>query len=56
MDIGFLGLGRMGFPLCALLKRNHDIVAFDPMSPARERAKIVNQRQANLLLVTDNDH
>jgi 6-phosphogluconate dehydrogenase len=40
MNIGFLGLGRMGFPLCALLKRDHNIVAFDPMSPARERAKM----------------
>ena len=33
MEVGFIGLGNMGFPMaCRLLQDNHDVVAFDTRS------------------------
>ena len=35
MEIGFIGLGNMGFPIaCRLLGGNHDVIAFDTRSEA----------------------
>ena len=39
MNIGFLGLGRMGLPLCELLGKDHHLVAFDPVASIREQAE-----------------
>jgi 6-phosphogluconate dehydrogenase (decarboxylating) len=39
LNIGFLGLGRMGFPLSELLTKDHHLVAFDPVAPISERAE-----------------
>jgi 3-hydroxyisobutyrate dehydrogenase-like beta-hydroxyacid dehydrogenase len=38
MEIGFIGLGNMGFPMARrLIQANHDVVAFDTRSTALER-------------------
>jgi hypothetical protein len=38
MQIGFIGLGNMGFPMARrLIEENHDVVAFDTRSAALER-------------------
>lgn len=38
MQIGFIGLGNMGFPMaCRLLLGNHDVIAFDTRAEALER-------------------
>lgn len=38
MEIGFIGLGNMGFPMaCRLLQENHDVIAFDTRNEALER-------------------
>ena len=38
MEIGFIGLGNMGFPMARrLLQENHDVIAFDQRSDALER-------------------
>src|SRR6201998_4107246 len=38
MEIGFIGLGNMGFPMaCRLIRENHDVIAFDTRSGALER-------------------
>jgi 3-hydroxyisobutyrate dehydrogenase-like beta-hydroxyacid dehydrogenase len=38
MEIGFIGLGNMGFPMaCRILGENHDVIAFDTRSDALER-------------------
>ncbi len=38
MQIGFIGLGNMGFPMaCRLLMENHDVIAFDTRGEALER-------------------
>jgi 3-hydroxyisobutyrate dehydrogenase-like beta-hydroxyacid dehydrogenase len=37
MEIGFIGLGNMGFPMARrLLQENHDVIAFDTRSEALE--------------------
>ena len=37
MEIGFIGLGNMGFPMVRrLLQQNHDVIAFDTRSEALE--------------------
>ena len=39
MEIGFIGLGNMGFPMARrLIQEGHDVVAFDTSSAALERA------------------
>jgi 3-hydroxyisobutyrate dehydrogenase-like beta-hydroxyacid dehydrogenase len=38
MQIGFIGLGNMGFPIARrLIEENHDVIAFDTRSAALER-------------------
>ncbi len=38
MEIGFIGLGNMGFPMARrLIQANHDVIAFDTRSMALER-------------------
>ena len=38
MDVGFVGLGNMGFPMARrLIQEGHDVVAFDTRSSALER-------------------
>jgi 3-hydroxyisobutyrate dehydrogenase-like beta-hydroxyacid dehydrogenase len=38
MDVGFIGLGNMGFPMARrLIEEGHDVVAFDTRSSALER-------------------
>jgi 3-hydroxyisobutyrate dehydrogenase-like beta-hydroxyacid dehydrogenase len=38
VQIGFIGLGNMGFPMaCRLLQENHDVIAFDTRAEALER-------------------
>jgi 3-hydroxyisobutyrate dehydrogenase-like beta-hydroxyacid dehydrogenase len=38
MEIGFIGLGNMGFPMARrLLQENHDVIAFDTRGEALER-------------------
>jgi 3-hydroxyisobutyrate dehydrogenase-like beta-hydroxyacid dehydrogenase len=38
VDIGFIGLGNMGFPMARrLVEANHDVVAFDPRAEALEK-------------------
>ncbi|OBA84331.1 oxidoreductase [Mycobacterium sp. 1164966.3] len=38
MDIGFIGLGNMGFPIARrLIEMNHDVVAFDTRDKALQR-------------------
>ena len=38
MDVGFVGLGNMGFPIARrLIREGHDVVAFDTRSSALER-------------------
>jgi len=38
MQVGFIGLGNMGFPMARrLIQENHDVVAFDTHGPALER-------------------
>ena len=39
MDIGFIGLGNMGFPMaCRLIAAGHRVVVFDTDSTVVERA------------------
>jgi 3-hydroxyisobutyrate dehydrogenase-like beta-hydroxyacid dehydrogenase len=39
VEIGFIGLGNMGFPMARrLVQANHDVIAFDTSSSALERA------------------
>lgn len=48
MDIGFVGLGNMGFPMaCRLLGEKHDVVAFDTRGEALERAVALGARPAS---------
>ena len=38
MEVGFIGLGNMGFPMaCRLIQEQHDVIAFDTRSEALER-------------------
>jgi 3-hydroxyisobutyrate dehydrogenase-like beta-hydroxyacid dehydrogenase len=47
MEIGFIGLGNMGFPIARrLLQEHHDVIAFDTRSEALERAVALGARPA----------
>jgi len=38
VEVGFIGLGNMGFPMaCRLIQEQHDVIAFDTRSEALER-------------------
>lgn len=48
MEIGFIGLGNMGFPIaCRILGENHDVIAFDTRSDALERVVALGAQAAN---------
>jgi 3-hydroxyisobutyrate dehydrogenase-like beta-hydroxyacid dehydrogenase len=48
MEIGFIGLGNMGFPMARrLIEANHDVVAFDTNGAALERAVALGARAAS---------
>ena len=47
MQIGFIGLGNMGFPMARrLLQESHDVIAFDTRSEALERAVALGAQAA----------
>jgi 3-hydroxyisobutyrate dehydrogenase-like beta-hydroxyacid dehydrogenase len=47
MEIGFIGLGNMGFPIaCRLLGEKHDVIAFDARSEAVERVVALGAQAA----------
>jgi 3-hydroxyisobutyrate dehydrogenase-like beta-hydroxyacid dehydrogenase len=47
MEIGFIGLGNMGFPMARrLLQQNHDVIAFDTRSDALERVVALGAQAA----------
>ncbi len=47
MDIGFIGLGHMGFPMARrLIEANHRVVAFDNREEALDRAVALGARAA----------
>jgi 3-hydroxyisobutyrate dehydrogenase-like beta-hydroxyacid dehydrogenase len=47
MQIGFIGLGNMGFPMaCRLLQKHHDVIAFDTRSEALERVVALGAQAA----------
>ncbi|MCV7091406.1 NAD(P)-dependent oxidoreductase [Mycobacterium interjectum] len=47
MQIGFIGLGNMGFPMAVrLVRNNHDVVAFDTRSDALDRIVALGARAA----------
>ncbi|BCZ22871.1 NAD(P)-dependent oxidoreductase [Mycobacterium senriense] len=48
MDVGFIGLGNMGFPMaCRLIGEKHDVVAFDTRGEALERVVALGARSAS---------
>ena len=48
MDVGFIGLGNMGFPMARrLIQENHDVIAFDTHSAALERVVALGARAAS---------
>lgn len=48
MDVGFIGLGNMGFPMaCRLIEEKHDLVAFDTRGEALERVVALGARPAS---------
>jgi len=48
MDVGFIGLGNMGFPMARrLIQENHDVIAFDTRSAALERVVALGARAAS---------
>ncbi|OBH54249.1 oxidoreductase [Mycobacterium mantenii] len=48
MEVGFIGLGNMGFPMaCRLIQEKHDVVAFDTRSEALERVVALGARPAS---------
>jgi 3-hydroxyisobutyrate dehydrogenase-like beta-hydroxyacid dehydrogenase len=48
MDIGFIGLGHMGFPMARrLLEAGHDVVAFDTRAEAADRLAALGARAAS---------
>lgn len=48
MDVGFVGLGNMGFPMaCRLIREGHDVVTFDTRGEALERAVALGARPAS---------
>jgi 3-hydroxyisobutyrate dehydrogenase-like beta-hydroxyacid dehydrogenase len=47
VQIGFIGLGNMGFPMARrLIQANHDVVAFDTHSTALERVVALGAQAA----------
>ena len=52
MQLGFVGLGKMGFNMVTRLERaGHDIVAHDRNAEATARTQSVGARAASKLLV-----
>ncbi|OBH29355.1 oxidoreductase [Mycobacterium sp. E342] len=48
MQLGFVGLGNMGFPMARrLIQENHDVVAFDTRAAALERIVALGARPAS---------
>ncbi len=48
MEIGFVGLGNMGFPMARrLIQQGHDVVAFDTSSAALERTVALGAQAAS---------
>ena len=48
MEVGFIGLGNMGFPMARrLIQEHHDVVAFDTNSAALERLVAVGAHAAS---------
>ena len=48
VQVGFIGLGNMGFPMaCRLIQGKHDIVAFDTRSEAIDRLVALGARPAS---------
>jgi hypothetical protein len=48
VDIGFIGLGHMGFPMARrLVDASHDVVAFDRYPPALERIAVLGAHIAS---------
>lgn len=48
MQIGFIGLGNMGFPMAVrLVRNNHDVVAFDTRGDALDRIVALGARAAS---------
>lgn len=48
MEVGFIGLGNMGFPMaCRLIREKHDVVAFDTRNSALERIVALGARPAS---------
>jgi 3-hydroxyisobutyrate dehydrogenase-like beta-hydroxyacid dehydrogenase len=48
VEIGFIGLGNMGFPMvCRLIGANHDVVAFDTRGAALERVVALGAHAAS---------
>ena len=48
MQIGFIGLGNMGFPMaCRLLREGHDVIAFDTREQTLERIVALGAQAAS---------
>ena len=48
MDVGFIGLGNMGFPMARrLIQEDHDVIAFDTRSEALERVVALGAQPAS---------
>jgi 3-hydroxyisobutyrate dehydrogenase-like beta-hydroxyacid dehydrogenase len=48
MDVGFMGLGNMGFPMARrLIQENHTVIAFDTRSATLERIVALGARAAS---------
>jgi 3-hydroxyisobutyrate dehydrogenase-like beta-hydroxyacid dehydrogenase len=48
MEVGFIGLGNMGFPMARrLIQENHDVVAFDTRGAALERIVALGAQAAS---------
>ena len=48
MDVGFIGLGNMGFPMARrLIQENHNVIAFDTRSTALERIVALGAQAAS---------
>jgi 3-hydroxyisobutyrate dehydrogenase-like beta-hydroxyacid dehydrogenase len=48
MDVGFIGLGNMGFPMARrLIQEGHDVIAFDTRSEALERIVALGAQTAS---------
>ncbi|OBJ10443.1 NAD(P)-dependent oxidoreductase [Mycobacterium sp. 1465703.0] len=48
MEVGFIGLGNMGFPMaCRLIQEKHEVIAFDTRGEALERVVALGARPAS---------